>query len=312
MANVTSVTKHFPVAKEGFTTTLASTISAGAATVPLNSVTGYSNGDVAVMVIEPSNATNKQVFTGTVDTSGVQLTGVVWTEGTDTTHTAGVTVVDYVSATHMSMTTKGLLVAHDQDGTLKTGAVDVAAVLASDVVTTAKILDANVTTAKIANANVTNAKVANGFAVQFVPAGYTEIVTGSGTIPLDDTPPQNTEGDQYMTLDFTPLLTTSFIVVEAVLFLTHTAAPATLIAALFRDSTASAIAATANYSATAGEMHTLTLRHVIAGAGSLSTTTFKVRAGAASAGTMTFNGAASARFFGAIPKSTLTITEYKA
>lgn len=53
-----------------------------------------------------------------------------------------------------------LAVAHDADGTLKAGAVDVAAVLAADVVTTAKILDANVTTAKIADANVTAAKLA--------------------------------------------------------------------------------------------------------------------------------------------------------
>jgi hypothetical protein len=43
----------------------------------------------------------------------------------------------------------GLLVSLDQDGTLKSGAVDVAAVLASNVVTTAKINDAAVTAAKV-------------------------------------------------------------------------------------------------------------------------------------------------------------------
>lgn len=117
MANVTSVTKFFPVAKEGFTTTAASSIGSGAATVPLNSVTGYTNGDTVVMVIDPGDATKKQAFTGVVDTSGVQITGVVWTEGTNTTHAAGATVVDYVAATHMSMVTKGLLVEHNQAGT---------------------------------------------------------------------------------------------------------------------------------------------------------------------------------------------------
>lgn len=40
--------------------------------------------------------------------------------------------------------------AHDDDGTLKDGAVDAAGVLASDVVTTAKILDENVTSRKLA------------------------------------------------------------------------------------------------------------------------------------------------------------------
>jgi len=57
----------------------------------------------------------------------------------------------------------GLLVSFDQDGTLKAGAVDNAAVLASDVVTTAKILDANVTTAKIADDAVTPAKWTNPY-----------------------------------------------------------------------------------------------------------------------------------------------------
>lgn len=116
MATVTSVTSHFPVAKEGFTTTLSSTIASAAATVPLNSVTGYSNGDTAVLVIEPASATNKQVVTGIVDTTGVQLTSAVWTEGTNQTHNTGSTVVDYVTATHMSMVTKGILVDHSQSG----------------------------------------------------------------------------------------------------------------------------------------------------------------------------------------------------
>lgn len=120
MATVTSVTKHFPVPKEGFTTTAASTIGSGAATVPLNSITGYTNGDTGVWVIEPANATNKQAFTGIVDTAGVQVTSVVWTEGTNTSHAAGSTVVDYVAATHMAMVTKGLLRDHNQSGYHKT------------------------------------------------------------------------------------------------------------------------------------------------------------------------------------------------
>lgn len=122
MATITSVTKYFPTAKEGFTTTLASTVSSGAATVPLNSVTGYTNGDVVCMTVDPGNA-SKQVFTGTVDTAGVQITGVVWTEGTNVQHTAGATVVDYVSATHMSIVSKGILQFATQAGALTNAAV---------------------------------------------------------------------------------------------------------------------------------------------------------------------------------------------
>lgn len=136
--SVTSVVNHFPYAQNGFTTTLASTISSGATTVPLNSVAGYTNGQTAVFVVDPSDLTKKQTFTGVVDTAGVQITSVVWTAGTNQTHSGGATVVDYATATHISMVTKGLLVSHNQDGTLKTSAVSSSGMLATGVVTSPK------------------------------------------------------------------------------------------------------------------------------------------------------------------------------
>lgn len=114
--DVSAVVNHFPVAENGFTTTLASTITSGATTVPLNSVAGYANGDIAVFVVDPSDASKKQTFTGVIDTSGVQVTGVKWTAGTNQVHSGGATVVDYVTATHMSMMTKGLMNEHLQTG----------------------------------------------------------------------------------------------------------------------------------------------------------------------------------------------------
>lgn len=149
---VTSVTNHFPSPQDGFTTTTSGSVASGASSVGLNSVSGYTNGQIVVMVIDPAEASKKQAFTGTIDISGVQITNVVWTSGTNQSHQAGATVVDYATATHIAMMTKGLLVSHDQDGTLKSGAVDVAAVLASNVVTTDKILNANVTSAKLVEA----------------------------------------------------------------------------------------------------------------------------------------------------------------
>lgn len=112
-------TNFFATPKEGFTTTLASTISSGAVTVPLNSVTGYTNGAVITLVVDPTDSLKKQAFTGIVDTSGVQVTSVVWTEGTNQTHTTGSTVVDYVTATHMAALVKGLLASGiNQAGTM--------------------------------------------------------------------------------------------------------------------------------------------------------------------------------------------------
>lgn len=48
----------------------------------------------------------------------------------------------------------------DTDGTLKTGAVDIAAVITDGVVATAKLADLAVTAAKIDNATITDAKLA--------------------------------------------------------------------------------------------------------------------------------------------------------
>ena len=116
MATLTSVTNHFPKPKEGFITTLGSSILAGAATVPLNSTSGLTNGDVFVGLIEPGE-TNEQCFTGVVDTGGNQITGVKWTTGSNVAHTAGVTIVDYVTSTTVGIISKGILVEHNQDGT---------------------------------------------------------------------------------------------------------------------------------------------------------------------------------------------------
>ena len=149
MANLSGVSNHFSVAKEGFVTTTSSPVTSGATTVQLTSVAGYTNGDTVVLVIDANDVNKKQVFTGTVDTGGSQITNVVWTEGANTSHILGAPVIDYVTASHQSMTTKGLLVSHDQDGTLKAGAVDNAAVLASNVVETAKIKDGAVTAGKL-------------------------------------------------------------------------------------------------------------------------------------------------------------------
>ena len=126
-------TNFFPSPQNGFTTTTSGSVSSGATSVGLNSVAGYSNGQVATFVIDPTNTNKKQTFTGVIDTSGLQVTSVVWTAGTNQSHTLGATVVDYTTATHLQQMTKGILTHADQDGTLKAGAVDNAAVVASGI-----------------------------------------------------------------------------------------------------------------------------------------------------------------------------------
>lgn len=126
MSNVGSVTHLLPTVNEGFVSTLSSTITSGATTVPLTSVTNLVDASTFVGIVEPG-ATNQQVFTGRVDFTNSQITGVVWTRGTNVSHAGGAAVVDYVTGTAFNMLSRWAKVQHNDDGTH-------AAVTASSVV----------------------------------------------------------------------------------------------------------------------------------------------------------------------------------
>lgn len=102
MPTLTSVKRYLPTAKEGFQSALTSNIASGAATVPVDDLTAYTDGDTVVLVIDPANS-SKQVFTGQVDRAASRVTGVKWTEGANVIHNSGATIVDYVTATHYDM-----------------------------------------------------------------------------------------------------------------------------------------------------------------------------------------------------------------
>jgi hypothetical protein len=152
MANFASVIKYFPTPKEGFITTLGSSILSGAVTIPLNSTSGLTNGDVFVGLIEPG-LTNQQCFTGTVDTAGNQITGVVWTTGTNVAHSAGVTIVDYVTSTTVGMISKGVLKHANQDGSLTNAAVKAALGITADPTGSWNLLDGGAPTVSSVTAN---------------------------------------------------------------------------------------------------------------------------------------------------------------
>lgn len=146
--------------------------------------------------------------------------------------------------------------------------------------------------------------------VQVVSTQTGAVATGGTVIPLDDSIPQNGEGDEYMTLAITPASATNKLQIDVV-FMGSSNAANWLSAALFQDSTANALAATSSYESVAGGGQVLTIRHTMT-AGTTSATTFKVRAGRdASAGTtITFNGSVGGRLFGGVMASSITITEY--
>jgi hypothetical protein len=152
--------------------------------------------------------------------------------------------------------------------------------------------------------------VAGGKVLQVVKTQTGAVATGTTTVPIDDTIPQNTEGDEYMTLAVTPKSASSRLRVDVVWHGGHSTAGATVIAvSLFRDSAADALAVGADRAEVASSVQNIAFSHDMASPGT-SATTFKVRAGGEDAGTTTFNGQGGARIYGGVLASSIIITEY--
>jgi len=153
-------------------------------------------------------------------------------------------------------------------------------------------------------------EVASGGVVQVVNTQTGAAATGTTIMPLDDTIPQKTEGDEYMTLAITPTSATNKLRIDVVGFWSASIA-AYITIGLFQDSANDALAATTaiNGNTTFGGL-TIALTYYMT-AGTTSATTFKVRAGPSGVLTVTFNGRNGARHLGGVPASSITITEIK-
>lgn len=133
------------------------------------------------------------------------------------------------------------------------------------------------------------------------------VATGTTTIPLDNTIPQNTEGDEYMSLAITPTAGPNVLEVDAKWIGANSHANPNVTAALFRDSGADAVAAV-YITAASGGPDAYPLRYATV-ASSTSSTTFKVRAGNNNTSTTTFNGAGGGQLMGGVSDSFIEITE---
>lgn len=162
-------------------------------------------------------------------------------------------------------------------------------------------------------------RIISNFVISQLPSGSTiQIVntqtgaSSSGTtlIPSDDTIPQNTEGDQYMSLDITPTNAANILYIDIVAIFSNSVIGTVVTTALFQDSTANALAAAQD---TCAQDYTFTVnfRHKMT-AGTTSAATFKVRMGGDQVSTTTFNGKNGSRRLGGVLASSITITEVKA
>lgn len=147
--------------------------------------------------------------------------------------------------------------------------------------------------------------------VQVVNTQTGAVSTGTTTLPLDDTIPQNTEGTEFMTLAITPTSASNLLKIEFGGLLTNNTSVQWCAAALFQDSTVGALAVGAHIMETGTRGGMVNFTHYMT-AGTASETTFKIRAGAQQAGTTTFNGSNGTRVYGGVVASSLTITEIAA
>jgi len=175
----------------GTVTTLAAPGKALSATsITVGATTNYPTDTGLVIAIRIVDSAGELVAGTYTEWNAIVASGTSFTieaapvYGSDQVYPAGSTTQVFIplsSSAHNDLI-DGILTHADQDGTLKAGAVDVAAVLATDVVETAKIKDLNITTAKIADANVTPAKWTNPYKFSaYKSSGTQTINTGSST-----------------------------------------------------------------------------------------------------------------------------------
>jgi hypothetical protein len=149
----------------------------------------------------------------------------------------------------------------------------------------------------------------SGDVVQVVNVQTGAMASGTTVLPFDDTIPQNTEGNEFMTLAITPTSATNVLLIEVTANV-NASAVNYITAALFQDATADALAAVAAYQEGAGRATLMNFTHRMV-SGTVAATTFKVRIGTGGAATLTFNGEAGARKLGGVMASSITITEIK-
>ncbi len=133
------------------------------------------------------------------------------------------------------------------------------------------------------------------------------VATGTTIIPLDDTIPQNTEGDERLTLSITPTNASNILRIEAI-FNGSPSVNAGITLALFKDSVVDALATAFTQQDVANGLEQVVLRHHMT-AGTTSPITYKLRAGLNTAGTLTFNGQVGTRLYGDVIASSMSIME---
>lgn len=275
------------------------------------------NANKAVVV--NAGGTGLTVTTGTLALVGNLSIG----SGGFTTAGSGAITLTSTGATNVTLPTTGTLATLAGSETLsnKTLVAPALGTPASGVLTNCTGLPAaSLVAGALANGMTATTQAAGDNSTKVSTTAYTDrqvgqtvstvtgaVATGTTQIPLDDSKPQITEGDQYMSLSITPKSAASNLVVD-VTWIGSFGTNAHLTVALFRDGGADAVAAAPVLAADVAAMVVVRFSCVVA-SGSTGTTTFTVRAGGNAAATTTFNGSASSRLLGGALPSSIVIRE---
>jgi hypothetical protein len=286
--------------------------SAGGATLACDNLVGWPTASKVHFVTYRIDSNSSPVAGTQLDcygiVSGNNIGSLVVVDGTDAGNSVNDVVEMLPTAAWGQDLSDALMSQHTRTGAH--GAITATSIATTGSVAAGSGLTVSAGSVTLPSASISQAALPLGAVAQVVNTTSGAVATGTTVIPLDDTIPQNTEGDQYMTLAITPKAATNILVVEATITLASSAIN-NLMAALFQDATANALAVTIQNQSGTNQMATLALCYTMA-AGTTSSTTFKVRGGGNAAGTTTFNGVSAGRLFGGAIQSSIVITEYKA
>jgi hypothetical protein len=147
--------------------------------------------------------------------------------------------------------------------------------------------------------------------VQVVNATYNTYDTTTTTCGFDNTIPQISELEEFMTASITPTNTNNTLIVQFQAPVGMNSSSGPFIVAMFQDSTSNAIAVSSTAENSGNYSQTNHMTFIKTGSIGTSSTTFKMRYGS-DGGTTAINGTSSAQLFNGCPTATLTIWEIRA
>ncbi len=284
----------------------SSSATAAASAVAAFTGTATDNRTPAVASISFTTQSGKSWSVGTRLRATSDSNSAVWMEGVVTSYSGtALTISADVIGTATAKADWTIQVTGDRGATGATGSTGAAGQGVPVGGAASSIL------AKLSGTDYDTGWIAAAPVRQIVSSFSSAVATGTTQIPVDDTIPQNTEGDQYLSVSIAPKSATSKLLFLVPFNLSLGAANFATVA-LFQDSTANALASVnglaANVSGAATYPFELVLMHVMT-SGTTSSTTFKVRAGPSGADTLTFNGQSGARKMGGTMSSGIIILE---